>query len=321
MRSLVVLMGTLLSCAVSPLAAQSLPPQCPSKDAIGVSRTVEIDAFTGPRFGAQYRGYDFLEDGEIVLTFDDGPLRRNTQLVLDALAAHCTKATFFIVGRMALAYPETLKEIAERGHTIGSHTWSHRNLKSMLPAQAESEIELGVSAVQRTLGGTPGAPFFRFPYLSDPKAMLAHLRTRGIAVFSIDEDAYDYRTHDPAVVQRNILQQLGEKRKGIILFHDIQPSTAHALNDLLGELKVRGFRVVHLIPKSTIQTLPRYDEIAERAIANRRVAAAWIPLAKRSEVWLPTPPASSQPARPAPLPSRDVRPEDDDSWQAHVFKH
>jgi peptidoglycan/xylan/chitin deacetylase (PgdA/CDA1 family) len=331
MRALVALLGTLLFCLASPLAAQTLPQQCAANNALGVSRTVEIDATTGPRFGhLQYRDYDFLQDGEIVLTFDDGPLRSHTLAVLDALTAHCTKATFFSVGRMALADPETLKEVARRGHTIGSHTWSHRNLRAMVAPQAKDELELGLSAVRRALGGLPVAPFFRFPYLSDSKPMLAHLESRGIAAFSIDVDAYDYRTHDPAVVQRNILKQLSEKHKGIILFHDIQPATSRALMGLLDELKARGFRVVHLIPKAPAQTLPEYDEMAERAFTNKRVAAASNPLAKRSVVWPLTPdPAPQQagatgvppPVSPVPPASRSTKPEDEDSWRVRVFKH
>ena len=57
-------------------------------------------------FGAPSPESSFLADGEVVLTFDDGPLRAYTVPVLDALAAHCVKATFFLVGRMAVADPE-----------------------------------------------------------------------------------------------------------------------------------------------------------------------------------------------------------------------
>ena len=63
-----------------------------------------------------------------MLTFDDGPWPSNTRAVLDALAQHCTKATFFPIGKHALWHPEILKEVAAAGHTIGGHTWSHANL-------------------------------------------------------------------------------------------------------------------------------------------------------------------------------------------------
>ncbi|MBN2369930.1 MAG: polysaccharide deacetylase family protein, partial [Vicinamibacteria bacterium] len=112
-------------------------------DALGLSRVVEIDTATGPRFGEQYKEVDFLEDHEVVLTFDDGPMRRYTMPILDALDAQCTKATFFSVGRMAIADPATLKEVAKRGHTIGSHTWSHKKFTTVSAASATYELELG----------------------------------------------------------------------------------------------------------------------------------------------------------------------------------
>ena len=87
-----------------------LPPDCATRtDAIGLSRIVEIDATGGPQFGhsAYYKGVDFLQDGEVVLTFDDGPLSRYTRPILDVLDRQCTRATFFSVGRMALSDPAT----------------------------------------------------------------------------------------------------------------------------------------------------------------------------------------------------------------------
>jgi peptidoglycan/xylan/chitin deacetylase (PgdA/CDA1 family) len=253
-----------------------------SARALGVSRVLEIDTTSGPRFGhQQYHDIEVLEDGEIVLTFDDGPLRAYTQPVLEALAAHCTKATFFMVGRMALADPEMVREVAQRGHTIGAHTWSHRNLKTLSPHQAEAEVELGFSAVKKAVDG-PIAPFFRFPYLSEPRAMITHLEWRNIAFFSINVDAYDYRTRDPGEVHRAIVRQLLERRKGILLFHDIQPSTALALRGLLDELEARGFKVVHFVPRSPAATLAKYDAIADQERGGRRLLAVSNPMARQA---------------------------------------
>jgi peptidoglycan/xylan/chitin deacetylase (PgdA/CDA1 family) len=278
--------AVLLVFSVVPSAAPSATSACRNQtSALGVSRVVEVDASGGPRLGQQqYKGPDLLQDGEVALTFDDGPLRPYTQPVLDALAAHCTKATFFIVGRMAVADPEMVKEIARRGHTIGTHTWSHQNLRALLPHRAKDEIELGFSAVRKAVGG-PIAPFFRFPYLNDSRGTITYLQQRQIAIFSIDSDAYDYRTQDAKTVHLTIIRQLMEKRKGIILFHDIQPSTARALKTILDDLQARGFRVVHFAPKSPATTLPDYDRQAERALVRNRVVAAANPLALRSSLW------------------------------------
>ncbi len=254
-------------------------------DVLGMSRMVEVDATGGPLFGrVNSGGYDFLHDGEVVLTFDDGPLRTHTRAVLKALDAHCTKATFFMVGRMAVADPEMVQEVASRGHTVGAHTWSHAKLQGLSPDKAKEEIELGFSAVAQALNG-PIAPFFRFPYLRPTPAAMDYLKSRDIASFTIDIDSRDFRTRDGAAVKRTVLAQLAGARKGILLFHDIQPSTAHALAVILDELKQRGFKVVHLVPKEMATTLPEYDAQANRLIAQRKVIAAKEPLASRSLTW------------------------------------
>ncbi len=273
-------------------------------DALGVSRIVEVDTATAPKFGAQYQDASFLEDGEVVLTFDDGPLRHYTQRVLDALDTQCAKATFFIVGRMAIADPEMLKETARRGHTIGVHTWSHKKLPTISADKGRDEIELGLSATAKALGA-PVAPFFRFPYLRGTDSTLAHLGNRQIAVFGIDVDSRDFNTRNPGAMQREVMAQLAVAKKGIILMHDIQPSTAGAIKSLLGELKLKGFRIVHMVPKAPAVTLPQYDTIAEQHLAGKVVAAASNPLASRAAVW-PNTDSKKKGATPAKAESEEL---------------
>ena len=97
------------------------------------------------------------EPGEVVLTFDDGPWPQRTMAVVNALAAHCTKAIFFPIGKHATYEPGILKQVAAAGHSIGSHTWSHQNLANKSVEEGKDEIEKGISAV--ALGGrrTDGA--------------------------------------------------------------------------------------------------------------------------------------------------------------------
>jgi peptidoglycan/xylan/chitin deacetylase (PgdA/CDA1 family) len=310
-------------------AVASEPPACAaSADVLGISRVVEIDAATGPRFGEQYPHDSFLLDHEIVLTFDDGPMRRYTLPILDALDEQCTKATFFSVGRMAIADPATLREVVRRGHTVGAHTWSHAKLKSIGGAAATREIELGLSAVAAA-SGAPIAPFFRFPYLADTKNALTYLQGRGIATFGIDVDSRDFRTRSPGTVLRNVVSQLEHKKKGIILFHDIQPSTAGALSSLLAELKAKGFKVVHVVAKAPAVTLPEYDAIAEKSLKAKAVAAAGDPLATRAVTWpvnaAGTPQTAGDPAAQDAKPARratrkmDWSNPADDPWQLKSF--
>ncbi len=251
--------------------------------AIGLERTHEIDARGGPRLGGQqYPGREFLKPGEVVLTFDDGPHKMLTPPILDVLAKHCTKATFFMVGQRSLHFPEIVRDVARRGHTIGTHTWSHQNQAELASDQAKNEIELGISGVQHALG-IPAAPFFRFPYLSDPQASQAHLRSRNTANISIDIDSYDFKTRSPTVVVRNVMQQLQSKGRGIILFHDIQPSTAGGLDQLLTEMKVKGFKVVHIVPAQAQTTVAEFDRRVKQ-LGGTRLASLPVPLAQRGVV-------------------------------------
>ena len=81
------------------------------------------------------------------------------------------------------------------------------------------------------------------------------------------------------------MADLARAKKGIILFHDIQPSTARAIPALLADLKAKGYRVVHLKPKADATTMPEFDAIAQRELDRRRVIVSSEPLVKRSLTW------------------------------------
>jgi len=241
---------------------------CPGNpNGLGVARTVEIDTTGGPGFGfEQYKVHDFLQMKEVVLTFDDGPQVNTTKAVLEALAAHCTKATFFSIGKMALGLPEIIREVARQGHTVGTHTWSHANLRQKkTPAEAKEEIEKGISAVRRAMG-TPVAPFFRYPFLQDSKETLEHLSKRNVAIFSMDVDSFDFKFRSGEGMVKSVIDKLEKKGKGILLMHDIQPGTAKVLRALLDELKAKGYKIVHMKAKGELASLAEYDAMIEKDV-------------------------------------------------------
>jgi peptidoglycan/xylan/chitin deacetylase (PgdA/CDA1 family) len=266
MRIAIACAAALLFWSVSGGGASAQGAQaCPDPNTLGVTRTVEIDATGGPGFGFEhYKVYDFLRLREVVLTFDDGPQVGFTHAVLDALAAQCTKATFFSIGKMAAGMPEIIRDVAKAGHTIGTHTWSHADLsKAKSEDDWKDEIEKGFSAVKRAVGA-PIAPFFRYPVLKDTKDTLQYLGGRNIAVFSVDLDTFDYKFRNPDQFVKQAIDRLERKGKGIILMHDVQPVTAKALPRLLAEIKAKGFKVVHLKPKAEVKTLAQYDAVIEK---------------------------------------------------------
>jgi peptidoglycan-N-acetylglucosamine deacetylase len=266
MLSKVAFAALCVGMAVALPANAQQPQVCANPNALGVARTVEVDTTDGPGFGfEQYKAHDFLVLKEVVFTFDDGPWPNNTRAVLEALAQHCTKATFFPIGKHALWHPEILKEVAAAGHTIGGHTWSHANLGKVKGEKATEEIEKGFSAIKLALGGPP-SPFFRFPNLQDPKEQLEYLRTRNIAVFSHDMDSFDFKMRRPEDVVKSVMGKLEKKGKGIILMHDFQQATARGALDLFNELKAKGYKVVHMKAKTPLTTLAKWDEAAKAEI-------------------------------------------------------
>jgi peptidoglycan/xylan/chitin deacetylase (PgdA/CDA1 family) len=210
---------------------------CDKPGGLGLSRIVEIDTTGGPGFGFEhFKQYDFLRDKEVVLTFDDGPWPENTPAILRALTDNCIKAIFFEIGEHATWHPEITKQVVASGMTLGSHTWSHKDLARNPYAKdielAKAEIEMGFSAVHNA-AGVPIAPFFRFPALQHPPDLLAYMSERNIGVFSAD----------------------------FILMHDFRRATAEAMPELLRQLKAGGYKVVHLVPHQMVATLPKYDEM------------------------------------------------------------
>jgi peptidoglycan/xylan/chitin deacetylase (PgdA/CDA1 family) len=248
----------------TPAAAKAIPA-CDNPDAIGLSRVVEIDTTGGPAFGTEhFKQYDFLRDKEVVLTFDDGPWPENTPMVLKALKDNCIKATFFEIGEHATWRPDISREVAAAGMTVGNHTWSHKDLAKNPYAKdielAKQEIEMGVSAVHMAVGG-PTAPFFRFPDLQQPPEMMTYLGTRNIAIFSTDIDTFDFKLRKPDDVIKSAMTKLAKNGKGILLMHDFQHNTAEALPELLRQLKAGGYKIVHMVPKDSVTTLPKYDDM------------------------------------------------------------
>jgi peptidoglycan/xylan/chitin deacetylase (PgdA/CDA1 family) len=256
-----------LSSVVALALLSALPAAaCPKPGTLGLARTVEVDTTGGPGFGfEQYKVHDFLQPKEVVLTFDDGPWPATTRQVLDALDAECVKATFFAIGKHSLYHPEILKDVAARGHTVGTHTWSHANLGKMAPDKAREEIEKGLSAVRLALGAAP-APFFRFPFLQDPAQQVTYLGTRNLAIFSHDLDTFDFKIRSTDNLVKSTMQKLDKKGKGIILMHDFQPVTAKALPELLAELKKGGYKVVHMRARAPATTLAEFDEAAKSEV-------------------------------------------------------
>ncbi len=246
-----LLAGSALGLAAFSTAAKA--EGCTNPDALGTSRTIAVDSNELPRIGTmQYRQSLPLEDHEVVITFDDGPLPPYTNRVLDALAAECVKVTYFLVGTMARANPDMVRRIYNAGHVVGTHSHRHPlRMNQMAQARVAGEIGDGIAAVKAALGDERAlAPFFRVPGLSRSRQIETYAESQSLSVWSADEVADDWHRGITAeqIVQRAMARIEAKGHRGVLLLHDIHPATARAVPMLLKRLKANGYRIVQAVP-------------------------------------------------------------------------
>jgi peptidoglycan-N-acetylglucosamine deacetylase len=244
------------ACLLGGFVSKSQAEQCHGvPGALGTARVMALDPAAFPQVGTvQYPQTVPLRDHEVVLTFDDGPSPSSTPQLLDALAAQCVQANFFLVGEHARAAPELVRREYDEGHTVGTHSETHADLGKMPLLDAEKEIQDGIAAANAALGApNMAAPFFRAPYLSTNPALEQYLIKTGIMLWSIDVDPEDWRELTPQQMVERTMTQLELKHSGIILMHDVQGHTATAMPELLQQLKTHGYSVVHVVFGSAME--------------------------------------------------------------------
>ena len=223
---------------------------------LGVSRSINVTKFQ-PHLGASPSGGIGLRHKEVVLTFDDGPHAGTTDRVLAALQKECTKATFFVVGRMVRSNPGLLRQVKRAGHTIAHHTHDHANLPASSSLAIRANILRGMGAVDAALGRGKASRLFRYPYLARSSRTDKVVRNLGLLPLSAAIDSLDWKGGD--FVGRT-MNQLARKGRGVILLHDLKQGTAAQLPSLLRRLRQGGYKVVHL--RGGRSTAPRNDVIA-----------------------------------------------------------
>lgn len=301
LRSLLAtLSGVGFFCGVAAANAADCPG---NPNALGTSRVIAVDPTEHPRLGTmQYRETLPLADHEVVLTFDDGPLPPYSNRVLATLEAECVKATYFIVGSMARAYPDVVRKIHAAGHTIGTHSQHHpMTFNSMPITRAQSEIEDGISSTATALGMPKAlSPFFRIPGFARSDAVEQYVQERGLMLWSADFPADDWKKISAQEIVNRAIRRIEAKGRGILLLHDIHGTTADALPVLLHELKARGYRIVHVVPADVdhakTATAPQDWIIGRSARTFSRIAKKSI----KAEL------KASEPKAPQPLPLTGV---------------
>ena len=171
---------------------------------------------------------------KIALTFDDGPHPVYTPVLLDGLAKRKVKATFFITGENAEAYPELVKRMQEEGHLIGNHTYSHIQLTQGNREKFKGELVKTNEIIEEITG--QGVTYVRPPYGSWDKSFEKELNMIPV-LWNIDP--LDWCCNDASCVIRKVESAAGED--AIILLHDSYPSTVTAALQIVDDLQQRGY--------------------------------------------------------------------------------
>ena len=226
-------------CSVAP-ASDPKPVSCDAT-MLGVERTITVTPGTGPI-------YPLLTDHEVVLTFDDGPDPKRTRAVLDELDKECAKATFFLLGQQASRYPAMVREVSARGHSIGSHTWSHANLVNLNDTAAKDQVQRGQEAVNAALSSVDKrSVMFRFPYVATTPDLSRQVRDMGLLEVGVTSDGADWTRISPEEAVDLVFQKLAlSGHKGVVLLHDPFDRSDVRTALLLSRLKQEGYRIVAL---------------------------------------------------------------------------
>jgi peptidoglycan/xylan/chitin deacetylase (PgdA/CDA1 family) len=248
------MLGLALTGAVSAVAAA----------AAGYQSMVPTGQWYGKTFTGLARG-----SRQIALTYDDGPNDPHTLRLLEVLAKHGVHATFFLIGRYVRQRPEIAREIAQAGHIIGNHTFTHPLLTYKSEAEIRRELFECRSALQEAIGdhGHPEpsegpmqlaatANLFRPPFGGRRPAVLRVARELGLEPVMWNVTGYDWNAPPAQVIERKVAKQI--RGGDVILLHDgghkemgaDRSQTVIATDHLITQYKAEGFEFL-TIPRMT----------------------------------------------------------------------
>ncbi|MEX1207132.1 MAG: polysaccharide deacetylase family protein [Acidimicrobiia bacterium] len=179
----------------------------------------------------------------VALTFDDGPHPYYTPAVLDVLARYGVKATFFVVGAKAAAYPGLIQRMIAEGHSVQNHCYSHAWLTRCSDAVASHEIGRGRDAIESATGIESRC--LRPPFGATNSRIVSLAAAEGHTIVMWSVDPQDWRNHDSRWVADQVLRTTGGG--DIVLLHDGAGYTAaRALPSIIEVLKTRGLSFVSI---------------------------------------------------------------------------
>jgi peptidoglycan/xylan/chitin deacetylase (PgdA/CDA1 family) len=218
-------------------------------------------------YGKNFNGLD-AGSKTLALTYDDGPNDPWTLKLLEVLEKHSVGATFFMLGRNVRERPEIARAVAQAGHAVGNHAFSHPNLIFAGPARLRQELEETSKAIEQATGKRPS--LFRPPFGGRRPGTFVTARELRMVPVMWRVTCYDWSAKSHLQILRHAQRQIrgGE----IILLHDgghlrmgeDRSATVRATDELIAEYKQRGFSFV---------TVPAMMQLAGRAGSQLGVTA------------------------------------------------
>lgn len=212
-------------------------------------RLQPMTAYTPPRFRRALppvRQRPFLRMSEagrtMVLTFDDGPNPTYTPAILSTLREHEVRAMFFVCGELARDNRDLLREMADDGHVVGNHSWSHPLITKLPPSEIRDELGRTSDVIERTLGSAP--LWYRAPYGAWNRLSFEIGAELGMEPLGWTVDSLDWTEPGTGSIVRNVLDGAGPG--AVVLSHDAggdRSQSVAALRSYLPELLAAGYRI------------------------------------------------------------------------------
>ncbi|MGW9070347.1 polysaccharide deacetylase family protein [Streptomyces yangpuensis] len=181
-------------------------------------------------------------DSSMVLTFDDGPDPRYTPAILDTLGRYGVRAMFFVCGEMAAENKGLLRRMADEGHVIGNHTWTHPHIPRLSRPALAAEIGRTSEVVQQAVGEAP--QWFRAPYGAWNRAAFEIGAELGMEPLAWTVDSLDWEEPGVTTIVSRVLRGAGPR--AIVLSHDAggnRSQSVRAIDSYLPQLLARGYRM------------------------------------------------------------------------------
>lgn len=236
--------------------------------------------------------------GLIALTFDDGPFPKYTPQVLDILAAHGARGTFFVLGYLAQRYPDLVRRAAREGHEIGIHSWRHPYYTRLTTAAIQQDIHRCQELLKPLTEGYAPVRWLRPPYGAKNARVEAAIHAAGcrIAMWSVDPS--DWRRPGSELIYKRVLSRA--HNGAVVLLHDgggPRQGTVEALRRLVPALQQRGYQLVTLSELMGLEPVFSGEVIVATAEGTIRLAPAADELVVTIDgepVELPVPPLEAE---------------------------